>query len=690
MMAIRGVINSSTDARPCSWGLLLICLCLLVLPGQGFGQNQPETQTPYQIGRGMVDITGPAVGMPLWGFGRPDQIAEGIHIRLRSRAFITVQTSDPGQRLVFVSADLGSIDHHMTLEVVERLQQRYGYTYNLENVIISATHTHAGPSGYWQSRTETGLDGGHYPAHFEAIVAGITASIVQAHEDLQPGNILINAGRVAEAGVNRSVIAYRENPQSERDRYSENTNTAMTLLKFVGHDGALGMINWYALHPTAMNYYNRLISGDHKGYASLQMEKREGTRYAAASDFVAAFAQSDPGDVTPNINLDNTGPGATDVETTRIMGERQLGVAQRLFDEATEALVGAIDSRRIYVDLSDYAVDDKFTGVGTQHTCPSAYGYSFAGGSTEDGGGHFLFKEGMTEQSVWRDWLIQLIIGAPEWTEPVRACQRPKAILLETGTGTPPLQSQIRSITVARVGQLVILALPAEVTTMAGRRLRDSVMAELGDWARHIVLAGYSNGYAGYITTPEEYGLQQYEGGHTLHGRWSLPAYQQIASQLAAALESGAPLANGLPYDDWRGKSLGQPLPAGSENSLPNGALPGDALAPLAASYRPGETIAARFWSANPTVNFPKGKNYLSVERKTTAGWQRVADDGDWSTRVRWELEASAYVAELSWEVPQQAPPGEYRFSHFGFDTTGSAFSGTSATFEITDVDDSQ
>ena len=415
MRSIRGSKGSSVGVYQRSMARAWL-LFLLVVSGPAFGQKDDETQTPYLIGRGMVDITGPEVGMPLWGFGRPDQISEGVHIRLRSRAFITAQASNPKQRLVFVSADLGSIDHHMTLEVVERLQLRYGPTYTLENVIISATHTHAGPSGYWQSRTETGLDGGHYPAHFEAIVTGITASIVKAHDDLQPGLIFINTGRVADAGVNRSEIAYRENPQDERDRYSENTNTAMTLLKFVGSDGPLGMINWYALHPTAMNYYNRLISGDHKGYASLQMEKREGVGYASADDFVAAFAQSDPGDVTPNTNLDNTGPGATDVATTQIMGQRQLAVAQTLFDEADETLAGPIDSRRLDVDLSDDAVDGKFTGVGTQHTCPSAYGYSFAGGSTEDGGGHFLFKEGMTEQSVWRDWLIQLIIGAPEWT----------------------------------------------------------------------------------------------------------------------------------------------------------------------------------------------------------------------------------------------------------------------------------
>ena len=642
-----------------------------------------QTSQPYLIGRGIADVTGPAVGMQLWGFGRPDQIGEGIHIRQRSRAFVIAQADDPDKRLVFVSADLGSIDHHIALEVAERLQQRFGTSYNLDNVIISATHTHSGPGGYWQSRTDTGLDGGLYPEHFEAIAAGITASIVKAHEDLQPGNILINSGRVADAGANRSAVAYLENPPEERARYSEDTNTSMTLLRFADDSGDIGMLNWYALHPTAMNFYNHLISGDHKGYAALQIEQQHGTTYASNDDFVAAFANSDAGDVTPNTNLDNTGPGATDVDTTRIMGERQLQVAQQLFKQAQEALEGPIDSRRIYVDLGNYPVQDRFSGMGEQHTCPSAYGYSFAGGSTEDGGGHFLFREGMTEQSLWRDWLIRLVTGAPKWTESVKTCQAPKPILFETGSGNPPLQSQIHPVTVARIGQLVILALPGEVTTMAGRRLRDSVMGELGDWARYIVLAGYANGYAGYVTTPQEYMLQQYEAAHTLHGRWSLPAYQQVASQLASALESGTPVASNITYDDWRGKSVGQPLPIGATGLPSKGKRYGDALPLARTQYRGGETVIAEFWSANPTAHYTTGDNFLLVEHKTAAGWQSVADDGDWSTRVRWRIEDDSYIAQLSWEIPVESSAGDYRLTHFGYDNASGAFSGVSELIRI-------
>ena len=645
--------------------------------------NATDTPNPYLIGRGMSDITGPSYGIQMWGFGREDQLTEGLHVRQRSRAFVIAQSDEPAKRLVFVSADLGSVEHHITLAVLDKLQQRYGDTYTISNVIISATHTHAGPGGYWHSRSNLGLDGGFYPEYFTTIVEGITASIISAHNDLDPGSIYLAKGSVSDAGANRSVSAYLENPQSERDNYTENTPTEMTLLKFVDDTGAIGMLNWYALHPTAMNFYNHLISGDHKGYAALKMEKLRGTEYKDSNDFVAAFAQADPGDVTPNTNLDNTGPGETDVETTQIMGDRQLQVAVQLFEQAQESLTGPIETRQIYVDLSDYQVEDRFTHAGAKTTCPSAYGYSFAGGSTEDGGAHFLFREGMTEQNVFRDFLINILTGAPKWTEDVRKCQTPKPILFETGSGKPPIQSQIRSVTVARIGQLVILALPSEVATMSGRRLRESVMSELGDWAQHIVLAGYSNGYAGYITTPEEYQLQQYEGGHTLHGRWTLPAYQQIASYLASALEAGTTVESNTTYDDWRGKSSETPLHDGALNLPPKGVKYGDPLPQGQTEYRKGETVVAEFWSNNPTANYITGNNYMLVERKTLAGWQTIATDGDWNTTVRWRTEHESIIAKLSWETPVKIEAGQYRVTHLGHDQYGAVFRGIPREIQI-------
>ena len=69
MMAIKWSIYRWIEATHGSRGLLLIGLCLLAMSGLAFGQKQVEAQAPYLIGRCMVDITGPEVGMPLWGFG---------------------------------------------------------------------------------------------------------------------------------------------------------------------------------------------------------------------------------------------------------------------------------------------------------------------------------------------------------------------------------------------------------------------------------------------------------------------------------------------------------------------------------------------------------------------------------------------------------------------------------------------
>lgn len=642
----------------------------------------------YLIGRGMTDITGPVVGLEMWGFGRGDeQLTEGLHIRQRARAFIVAEPGD-GKRVVFVSADIGSIEHNISLEVIDRLQAKYGDQYTMDNVMLSATHTHAAAGGYWHSRLTLGLSGAFYPEVYEHIVDGIVAAIITAHDDLKPGNILINTGDVEGAGVNRSMAAYNQNPEQEREAYGSPIDREMTLLNFADASGPIGMINWFAVHPTSMTYHNRLVSGDHKGYASLQFEKQMGVNYQSSDNFVAAFAQSTPGDVTPNLNLNNTGPGEDDFESTAIIGTRQLEVALELFENANEQLSGGIDFRRLYVDMSTYEVTDQFTGAGSQVTCPSAYGYSFAGGSTEDGGGHFLFWEGMTEQRFYLDFLIGFLTGAPDWTPAVKECQEPKPILFETGTGTPPIQSQIRSIGIARIGQLVIVTMPTEITTMAARRLKTSVKEALGEWATHIVIAGYTNGYAGYVTTPEEYSVQQYEGGHTLHGPWTLPAYRQIVSQLATALENGTPVSSDIAYDDWRGKSVATDVHDGANDAVPEPHAFGDALPLQQDQFDAGETVVTEFWSGNPSASHGSLSNFLTVELLYDGEWLAIARDSDWETKILWRQGdgEDQLVAQVVWETPVDLVSGTYRVRHFGQATVGGVlkpFEATSAPIQI-------
>lgn len=283
-----------------------------------------QSEPNYLIGSGTGDITSPVVDVPFSGYALPTHIANGIHTRLKARAFVIAEL-DRSRRLVFVTADLLNISHEIRLSVVDNLQAKYGDLYSLDNVVLSATHTHSSPAGYSH-------DGSFREAYFDAVVQGITESIESAHEDLQPGRILLGQREVEAAGASRSSVAYALNPEAERARYPHDTDKEMTLLKFEREDGVIGALSWFAVHPTSLTYNNLLVSADHKGIASFEMEQRARSRNDTAPKFVAAFAQSNCGDVTGNLNLDNTGPGVDDYDSARIIGERQLDVVEVTID----------------------------------------------------------------------------------------------------------------------------------------------------------------------------------------------------------------------------------------------------------------------------------------------------------------------------------------------------------------------
>lgn len=91
-------------------------------------------------------------------------------------------------------------------------------------------------------------------------------------------------------------------------------------------------------------------------------------------------------------------------------------------------------------------------------------------------------------------------------SEQQRRCHSPKPILLDTGElkvpGVGPLQPAIVPVSILRVGSLLIVAVPGEFTTMAGRRLRRVVRETVGGaWGDDVtvVIAGLSNAYASYV-----------------------------------------------------------------------------------------------------------------------------------------------------------------------------------------------
>ena len=98
----------------------------------------------------------------------------------------------------------------------------------------------------------------------------------------------------------------------------------------------------------------------------------------------------------------------------------------------------------------------------------------------------------------------------------------------------------ILPLQVMRLGySFYILSVPVEMTTMAGRRLRQAMKSiivqspafqsqtNLSDDDVVITIAGLSNSYSSYVTTYEEYQAQRYEAASTLYGPHTLDGYIQ-------------------------------------------------------------------------------------------------------------------------------------------------------------------
>lgn len=225
--------------------------------------------------------------------------------------------------------------------------------------------------------------------------------------------------------------------------------------------------------------------------------------------------------------------------------------------------------------------------------------------------------------------------------------------------------AKVLPLQLIRIGSLHLVALPQEATIVSGLRLRRTVAGELGVPLDDVLIAGYANDYAGYLTTPEEYEQQAYEGGHTMFGRRQLPAYQQEFARIAADMRAGRPSDEGpSPAQNPDGGKVAL-QPGVVPDSPPPGKRFGDVLEQPHPAYRPGERVSVVFASAHPNNDLHRGGSYLGIQRRARGGWTTVADDGDWSTKYRWaRLGIAASTVTVTWEIPPDAAKSTYRVVH--------------------------
>ena len=338
-------------------------------------------------------------------------------------------------------------------------------------------------------------------------------------------------------------------------------------------------------------------------------------------------------------------------------------------------LAGPVASVHAWVKMP--GLDVRTAQGQSQHAlCKAAMGVSFAAGTT-DGPGQFDFTQGSGNSfnPFWR-FLAGFLHRAS--TEE-KACHHPKAILLATGSiDFPyPWADDTVPIQLLRIGQLVIIGVPTEMTTMAGRRTRAAIKQRLvergvlGAKEGVVVIAGLSNSYTDYTVTQEEYQAQRYEGGPTIYGPLQLDAYIQELERLADHLANGTTPASDPPPKDSSGHLIrtggfkkGERAPA--DHSF------GDVLSDAPATAKAGEAVVVTFVGGCLNNDLRTQDTYLRVERQSPLqrSPQLVAEDSDVETRIEAKEKSSLfgthYEVSVCWDIPKGTPPGTYRIVHQG------------------------
>ncbi|MFO0585143.1 MAG: hypothetical protein U0229_22935 [Anaeromyxobacter sp.] len=183
-------------------------------------------------------------GAPIAGFRRNTWASEGTPGPVGARAVVL---EAGGCRFAIASGELLLVPLPLASQIRARVQDL-----RLDGLFLGATHTHAGPGGYWDE--PIGEYGGTapYDATMEARIAdGYAQAIRAAAAALAPARV---GERVVDAGA---LVRGRSNGDEE---------ARLTLVRLARSDGApVAELAVLASHPTLLGKANRRIDGDWPG-----------------------------------------------------------------------------------------------------------------------------------------------------------------------------------------------------------------------------------------------------------------------------------------------------------------------------------------------------------------------------------------------------------------------------------------
>ncbi len=363
---------------------------------------------------------------------------KGVHDEVYARALVL---DDGNSQIVVIGSDLTAVSSEIAAKTREKISQETGIP--PKNILVSCTHNHSAPSIYTPGRLGE-LD----QKLVEFFVDQFSQAAIDAYNNRVPARAGFYAGELKGATRNRQQRNDLVDTQVGvfRVEEREGRKTIATLFNFTGH-------------PVIVGSKNLLLSGEYPGAAQRAVENMLGG--------VAIFTQGAAGDVTvhrsgdPFMEIERLGrtvAGEVIKASGFIRGDEQIDLA------AGSTTLNLARRKIPPVEESQKALEAAQAELE----------------ALEDNAANKEIREQIRNRMRLYGMNLRMAKGIKEGTYKL-----PETFDAE--------------VQVLQLGDLVIVSIPGEIFVEYALELRQRVRQLLG---KSMFLAGYANGYVGYIVTP--------------------------------------------------------------------------------------------------------------------------------------------------------------------------------------------
>lgn len=403
-----------------------------------------------RAGASKEDIT-PPVGVKMGGFAARYKGSEGVHDRLYTR---TLYLERGGNALLLIANDLLNIPDSLTVEVKKELASRLGLVES--SIMISATHTHSGPSLPPDISADiSGAGVGNYLSTLreKMVTAGLNSAAMARRAKLG-------------WGVGRAIVGFN------RRLFNGPVDPDVSVLLVTEESGSpiASLVN-YACHGVVLGDTNYLISADYPGVVSRIIESRLNANH------VALFTNGADGDINPLTSLGYACPGTfEDVEAVgRIVAYAALNAMR--FIKTEEEPVVKTAGKKVTLPLAEPSMETARKLFENQEKHVSQ-----------------LEARNADAETIMRNKAI------------LNYYEKNLRMIREM-----PLEKTVETTLQAlRIGGGVLVGIPGEPLVEVGIRVKKSSPLS------PTLIVSYANGYCGYIATSEAYE----QGGYEVTPTW--------------------------------------------------------------------------------------------------------------------------------------------------------------------------